>query len=178
MNDPKINEILSHFPGWRFDERFLADCWRAVIIDDEGHGVHLNTQQTKGRYYISGCWPSNYHPIHCPHISVSQDRPAEKIAEDIKRRFLPAYLEAYAEQKAIADAAAERDKQTEAVRQELAVIVGEKHRPVHSNTLYGPGNVYIDVQGPDSIRLECRCNFTLATTKKILALLKKVDGGK
>jgi hypothetical protein len=181
MNDPKLALLLTHFPGWRFDERFLAHCWCAVIIDDEGHGIHFNTQQKTGRYYISGCWPRGKSgiqlPDHCPHITVALLRPADEIAAEIKRRFLPDYLEQYNKAKAIADATDDRDKQIAAVRQELIEFLGIKPSQ-NGTTLYGPGYTRIDVQSPDSVRVECRGNFSLKTAKRVLALLKKVDDGK
>ena len=48
-------------------------------------------------------WPSTSdreacRPDKCQHITVARDRPPEKIAAEIERRFLPWYTAAYAEE--------------------------------------------------------------------------------
>ena len=70
-------------------------------------------------------------------ITVSKDRPAEKIAEDIKRRLLPGYLAAFAKYKERLDAQDKYRAEVEVVAAELAQVMGVKQS---TTTLYGPWN--------------------------------------
>lgn len=171
MNDPKINEILKHFPGWRLDPRYRESYWAFGFIDAEGHGLHFNTTHRKGRFVVSGCWPQNgqYVPSYCPHITVSKDRPAEKIADDIKRRLLLDYFAEFAKIKERIAAQNKYQASVDAVRQDLANLIGGEQG---LGTLHGPGRTQINVESPDSVRLLCYC--TSAAAKKILAILRSL----
>jgi hypothetical protein len=168
MIDPKLHEVLRNFPGWRLDPAYKDSCWMIVFIDGEGRGLHFNTTHAKGRYVITGCWPKNANYTSPAHhsITVSKDRPAEKIAEDIKRRFLPGYLDEFARLKDLADARDKYQAKIEGIRLELAQLIGGKQG---SKALYGPCSMRVDVHDPDCIQVECRC--TLATAKKLLTIL-------
>ncbi len=101
--DAELTAILKHLPGWQLDPAYANHTWCAVLRDGTGKGIHVNATQAKGRLYLSGMWPSTSdreacRPDKCQHITVARDRPPEKIAAEIERRFLPWYTAAYAEE--------------------------------------------------------------------------------
>ena len=168
MNDAKIQAIAGSL-GWKTDPRYDDSAWCFVLTDGE-RSIHFNATTKRGRYDISGCWPwDNDRCQHAPsnpkHITVGQDRTPDEIAAEIKRRFLPWYMAEHEKQLAAAKVANQRANSIEETRQKL-IALGLEGR--HSTaTLYGPGCTYFDVQGPDSIRVECRGNFSLKTAKKL-----------
>ena len=102
----------------------------AVLRDGTGKGIHVNATQAKGRLCISGMWPADAAHQQCTpdkplHISIARNRPPEKIAADLQRRFLPWYAAAYAEQ--VEEAAKEDARRTrqQEVTVELAAYVWE-----------------------------------------------------
>jgi hypothetical protein len=129
--DAELTAIAAHLPGrWQLDPKYTDHVWCAVLRDDTDHGLHFNMTAAKGRLQISGMWPldkqnQQHIPSKCQHVTVARDRPPEKIAAEIKRRFLPWYLAAYAEQaQRASEADAGRRKQQE-VAVELAALLGE-----------------------------------------------------
>ena len=93
------------------------------------------------------------------HITIARNRPPEKIAAEIERRFLPWYLAAYAEQlKRAEQHNASRNRQQE-VTVELAALLGpEASRRMQSNPnqIYAPG-LTVDVHGNgESVSIQLR----------------------
>jgi len=152
--DAELTAILKHLDGWQLDPKYADHCWCAVLIDGVGRGIHVNATQAKGRLYLSGTWPyDSENRVHGPdkhlHITVARNRPPEKTAAEIKRRFLPWYLAAYAEQlKRAEQHNAARDRQQE-VTVELAALLGpEASRRMQSNPnqVYAPGLTVASLQ--------------------------------
>lgn len=152
-------DILKYLPGWRLE--------KDNYIDPEGRGFFI--REERGRLEIHGVWPKGRWPKERHGITIASDKPAEKIAAEIQRRFLPGYYAEYAEQKKLADADAEHERGIEKTKQALVALGLEGNT---QGTFYGPNCTYITVQGPDSIRLECRGSFTLATMKKLLRAMQ------
>jgi len=181
--DAELTEILKHLPGWQLDPKYDGHCWCAVLIDGTGWGIHVNATQAKGRLYLSGTWPQDSeHRVHGPdkslHITVARNRPPEKIAAEITRRFLPWYLAAYAEQtERVANCNAARNRQQE-VTVELAALLGpDASRRLQSN----PNQIYassltVDVHGNgESVSIQLRYT-TLKIAKAVLRAYVKAGG--
>ena len=181
--DAELTALLPYLPGWKLDPTYADHTWCAVLKDSNGRGIHVNMTQAKGRFYISGMWPwtsdrQQYRPDKCQHITIARNRPPEKIAAEIQRRFLPWYTAAYAEQ-------AERVKQHDASRNrqqevtvELAAILGERaSRRMQSNPnqIYASG-LTVDIHGNgESVSIELRYK-SLKVAKAVLRALVKADG--
>jgi hypothetical protein len=181
--DAELTALLSCLPGWKLDPTYANHTWCAALIDDDGRGIHVNATQAKGRLYISGMWPwtsdhQQYRPDKCQHITIARNRPPEKIAAEIQRRFLPWYTAAYAEQ-------AERVKQHNAARNrqqevtvELAALLGpEASRRMQSNPnqIYAPG-LTVDVHGNgESASVQLRYK-SIKAVKAVLKALVKAGG--
>jgi hypothetical protein len=181
--DAELTEILKHLPGWQLDPKYDGHCWCAVLIDGTGRGIHVNATQAKGRLYLSGTWPQDSeHRVHGPdkslHITVARNRPPEKIADEITRRFLPWYLAAYAEQtERVANCNAARNRQQE-VTVELAALLGaDASRRLQSNPnqIYASG-LTVDVHGNgDSVSIQLRYT-TVKVAKAVLRAIVKAGG--
>jgi hypothetical protein len=128
--DAELTKILKHLDGWQLDPKYANHSW-CVLIDGTGRGIHVDATQAKGRFYVSGIWPSasdrEYcRPDKCQHITVARDRPPEKIAAEIQRRFLPWYTAAYAEEaERVKRHNVSRTRQQE-LTAELAALLGPK----------------------------------------------------
>ena len=145
--DAELTAILPYLPGWQLDPKYARHTWCAMLRDGTGKGIHVNATQAKGRFCISGMWPSTSdreacRPDKCQHNTVARDRPPEKIAADLQKRFLPWYTAAYAEQverAAQQDASRTRQRQ---VTMELAAVLGQdaaRPSPSNPNTIYAHG---------------------------------------
>ena len=166
-NDVQLTAILKHLPGWRHNERYAAYAWCSGITDDAGHDVSVELWQ--GRLRFVGHFPGQGDESQT--ISVSASRSAETIASEFLRRFLPGYLEQWGVAKARADKQQEFKIDTETTWRKLAQLPGMRASQ-HDKTLYGPNCTMLNVQGPDSIRLECRGNFSVKQIKRILKVLQ------
>ena len=181
--DAELTTILKHLPGWQLDPKYADHCWCAVLIDGTGRGIHVNATQAKGRFCLSGVWPTDSeHQVHGPdkhlHITVARNRPPEKIAAEIERRFLPWYFAAYAEQlKRAEQHDAARNRQHE-VTVELAALLGpEASRRMQSNPnqIYAPG-LTVDIHGNgESASIELRYK-SITTVKAVLKAIVKAGG--
>ena len=178
--DAELTEILKHLAGWQLDPKYADHCWCAVLIDDVGRGIHVNATRAKGRLCISGMWPTDSdHQQHRPdkplHITIARNRPPEKIAAEIERRFLPSYLPAYAEQlKRAEQHNASRNRQQE-VTVELAALLGpEASRRMQSNPnqIYAPG-LTVDVHGNgESVSIQLRYKSVIVAKAVLKAIVK------
>ena len=181
--DREMTAILAYLPGWQLDPRYNDHCWCAALIDGTGRGVHVNTQQAKGRLYISGVWPIDndhrqYIPDRCQHITIARDRPAEKIAAEIQRRFLPWYMAAYGEQAERVKQHKESQGRQQEVTAELAALLGPEattRMQRNPNQIYAPG-LTVDVNGGgESVSVELRYK-TVKVAKAMLRAYVKSGG--
>jgi len=181
--DAELTALLPYLPGWKLDPAYADHTWCAVLKDSNGRGIHVNMTQAKGRLYISGMWPwtsdrQQFRPDKCQHVTIARNRPPDKIAAEIQRRFLPWYTAAYAEQaKRVKQHNASRNRQQE-VTVELAAILGEgasRRMQSNPNQIYAAG-LTVDVHGNgESISIELRYK-SLKVAKAVLRALVKADG--
>jgi len=181
--DAELTALLPYLPGWQLDPTYADHTWCGVLIDGSGRGIHVNATQAKGRLCISGMWPwtsdrQQYRPDKCQHITIARNRPAEKIAAEIQRRFLPWYLAAYTEQvEKVAKCNAARNRQQE-VAVELAALLGpEASRRMQSNPnqIYASG-LTVDIHGNgESASVQLRYK-SIKTVKAVLRALVKAGG--
>ncbi len=186
--DAELTEVLRHLPGWQLDPRYNDHCWCAVLTDGNGRGIHVNATQAKGRLYLSGTWPyDSENRVHGPdkhlHITVARNRPPEKTAAEIKRRFLPWYLAEYAKQaERVKEYNAARDRQQQ-LAAELAALLGpdairrlqsNRDRNQTPNRIYASG-VTVDVHSNGEVSIELRYT-TVKIAKAILKAYAKAGG--
>ena len=173
----ELTTILEHLPGWKLDPKFDGCVWR-VAVDEEGHGLHFNLHNA--RLIVSGTnWPRDteghtYYPENGNSITVSRAKRPAIIADEINRRLLGWYLQEWEKHAVECAEANQRYAKIAGVRTRLVNELGCRNSP-QSHRLYGPNGTIIDVQGPDSIRLECRCNFTVKQIKAILKIINKAE---
>ena len=181
--DAELTAILPFLPGWQLDPKYAQHTWCAVLRDGMGKGIHVNATQVKGRLNISGMWPSDSNHQQCTpdkplHISVARNRPPEKIATDLQRRFLPWYTVAYAEQ--AEQAARQNDRRTrqQEVTVELAALLGDdatRRSQSDPNQVYASG-VTVDVHSNGetaSVQLRYK---SIKVVKSVLRALVKAGG--
>ena len=181
--DAELAAMLPFLPGWQLDPAYADHTWCAVLRDGTGKGIHVNSTQAKGRLYLSGMWPSTSdreacRPDKCQHITVARDRPPEKIAAEIERRFLPWYTAAYAEQaERAAKHNAARNRQQE-VTVELAAVLGQgaaRRLQSNPNQVYASG-LTVDVHGNgESVSIEVRYK-SVKVAKAVLKAIVKAGG--
>jgi hypothetical protein len=181
--DAELAALLTFLPGWQLDPAYADHTWCAVLRDGTGKGIHVNSTQAKGRLYLSGIWPCDSDRQQCTpdkrlHITVARNRPPEKIAAEIARRFLPWYTAAYAEQaERAAKHNAARNRQQE-VTVELAALLGDdatRRLQSKTNQVYAPG-LTVDVHGGGetaSIELHYK---SIKVVKAMLRALVKAGG--
>jgi len=183
--DAELRAILPYLPGWELDPRYHAHTWCAALIDGTGKGIHVNATQAKGRFYISGMWPTDkknhrHIPNKTEHIfhhglSIARNRPPEKIAADLQRRFLPWYTAAYAEQVKRVESHDTTQQRRQEVTLELAALLG-KETQLQSD----PSHIYVnaltvDIHGTDSVTIQLRYT-SLKIAKAVLRAFVKADG--
>jgi len=181
--DAELTAILPFLPGWQLDPKYARHTWCAVLIDGTGKGIHVNATQAKGRFYIGGMWPFDAAHQQCTpdrplHISIARNRPPEKIAADLQRRFLPWYAAAHAEQvEKAAKEDARRTRQQE-VTVELAALLGQgaaRRLQSNPNQIYASG-LTVDVHGNgDSVSIQLRYT-TVKVAKAVLRAVVKANG--
>ena len=181
--DAELAALLPFLPGWQLDPAYADHTWCAVLRDGTGKGIHVNSTQAKGRFYLSGIWPSDSDRQQCTpdkplHITVARNRPPEKTAAEIARRFLPWYTATYAEQaERAARHNAARNRQQE-VTVELAAMLGEgaaRRLQSNPNQIYASG-LTVDVHGNgESVSIQLRYT-TVKVAKAVLRAIVKADG--
>jgi hypothetical protein len=181
--DAEMTEVLKHLPGWQLDPKYADHSWCAALIDGTGRGIHVNATQAKGRFYLGGMWPTDsdhrqYIPNPCPHITIARDRPPEKIAADIQRRFLPQYTTAYAEQAERATKHNDGRRRQQEVTMELAALLGpEASRRLQSNPnqIYAPGLTVVVHNNGESVSILLRYK-SATVAKAVLRSIVKAGG--
>jgi hypothetical protein len=84
-----LKEIAHHLGGWNVDTRekhclYLIGDGMRVFIRADGH-----RQSEKGRLFFSGVFPRGYScSMQAGGISAAYSRPAQAVANDIKKRLL------------------------------------------------------------------------------------------
>ena len=181
--DAELTAIFAHLPGWALDPKYAQHTWCAVLRDGTGKGIHVNATHVTGRLHIAGIWPFDGDGHECRpdqplHISVARNRPPEKIAADLQRRFLSWYLAAYAEQEVKATRNnARRTRQQEATVELAALLGKEATRQMQSNPskVYTPGLTVEVHDNGETASIELRYK-SIKVVKAVLRALVKADG--
>jgi hypothetical protein len=167
-------------PGWSAEPANGSHGRTLRHVD--GYGVLFETCWDKPkRLKISGVWPQDstghtHHPYTgAPSITVSAEKSAKAIADDIERRLLPEYLEHYRQQYAKAEEASTYERETEATIHAIEGVTASL-RGAHNKAIVYPYRSHVDkvtAQGP-AVRFEA-FNCPLAVALRILPLLREVD---
>jgi hypothetical protein len=180
--DAELKAILKHLPDWRLDPAYGKDTWRAVLIDGTGKGIHVNATREKGRLCLSGIWPvdsehQQHRPKECKRITIARDRPPEKIAADIQRRFLPWYVNAYTEQVEEVNRQNARRKQQQEVAAELAALLGQTawRADRDPNEIFAHGLTVQVHHGGEDVSIELRYT-NIKVAKAVLRAFVKAGG--
>jgi hypothetical protein len=134
MSDEELHKIATalepHLPGWSLDWDPANRPRYALFVNDEGAGmyVELSRRTNPARLVVHGRYFPSYYPEprDRPRITVSSVRSIAAIAADIQRRFIPHYLETFAQVRERQRRAEERERQEAAIRVELAAILDEE----------------------------------------------------
>ena len=180
--DAELAALLPFLPGWQLDPAYADHTWCAVLRDGTGKGIHVNSTQAKGRLYLSGMWPSTSdreacRPDKCQHITVARDRPPEKIAAEIERRFLPWYTAAYAEESERVRRHNEARNRQHELTADLAAILGPDITPRSDGNptrIYAKG-LTVEVHGNADVSIELRYT-TVKIAKAVLRAVVKAGG--
>ncbi len=147
-------------------EPFFTEDWQAHVIPaglrrDDGAQLVLRHQRgTRGRVHVSGHYPPGFAPPteERTHITVALSRGAETIARDIQRRFLPPYLEHWAdacrEQASQAAALARQQAQLEELAAVLDVPVRDYGSGPWLDWRYGTAVADIRVRSEAHLKLQ------------------------
>jgi hypothetical protein len=175
-------ELEAFLPGWSLNCDPANRPRFALFEGPDGAGfyVELDRRTNPARLAVHGRYPTPYcpDPARRLRITVSSARPVEAIAADVRRRFLPTYLELYAQLRERRQRAEERERRDAAIRAELAAILGERvggdgvirysdggGAPVGSRYVYGR----IEVSG-EEVRLDLS-SVPVETARAVCRLL-------
>ena len=150
----KVQKIATYLPPWEFSPEHLGAS-SALLGHPEIADAHLYFRTyTPGRIAVSGGFPRDFYPLpeRRPRITVSAERSARSIAEDVLRRFLPAYIPLFEEMEARAQAYAEGVAQKNVALDELAGLMSTGVHRYHD--AHTEGEIYH--YGPDSSRIRAR----------------------
>ena len=133
MNDEELYEIAQalepHLPGWSLDWDPVNRPRYALFTNPDGAGmyVELSRRTSPARLAVHGRYFTSYYlePRDRPRITVSSARSIKAIAADIQRRFIPRYLDAFAQVCKRKRRAEEYERRKKLVLAELAKILNE-----------------------------------------------------
>jgi hypothetical protein len=173
--------------GWSVAPSDPDRTWmdRVELNGPDGSGVYLEVIHYRQpvRMTVSGRYPhdprhGSYAPRKTLSISVDDARPTDEIARTIARRFLPAYLERYAEARARQRATEEERAAKHAQLERLAHLVGgtlaNPHQTdvvIHQNGISttistGTGKISLTLRGlPEEIAVRILTIVAEATTR-------------
>lgn len=169
----QIAEALGE--GWAakfYEDEAVCSAWRSQTTGPNYQVLFLsNTWAGRGRVYIGGSLPEGTqlpYKEFIPSITVSDAKLAGVVANDIKRRLLPAYTALLEKVLAIkADNDAFKASRESLANQVASAINGR----IQGEMVYSGGGWNLQVSGPDSIRIQGHGNYiTLDQLKKIVAV--------
>lgn len=164
--------VAGHLEGWTLDReatlKWHTPPLSAILTDGDGREIHLDGRPgmgPRGKLRVSGSYPTapGYNEER-PAVNVSASRAPESIAQDIARRFLPDYLEAFAESIRQDEAEKTRKAQVADIMQRLADALGGKVGDNGSGPRVWGGvpAVRVDYVTPTSVKMELRLAPDLA----------------
>ena len=159
--------IAKYFPGWALEKSGESYDYRHTLTNPDGLQICLSTSRhdREPRLRVSTwTWPkyirlergeqrsetvfpnSLYDPKEsAPEITCALNRPAEKLAAEIKRRFLPEYIRIWTRAKERADQCQEHENRS--IHQWMTVCRELKLDPKHNHH-------YISVGGDHNVTIE------------------------
>jgi hypothetical protein len=137
-------DVATHLSGWNYNSPGEVNSW-AELQGPDGMAVHLSKVWNKPRVHVTGRWPrlangQPNRPSESPSITIARDRGAEAIAQEIRRRFLPAYVAAYRTLKQQVDEDHVRHSAVKVELERLAEMIGQKI--VNDGFSRGQGTIY------------------------------------
>ncbi len=141
-----------------------------ILLHAEGYGVHLGESWPRGRLRISSDWPvdaqhNRYVPDSGGHrITGSKKKTPAQVAAEMIRRFLPASLTQWQEQRKRKTTAERYDALARAAGERIAARVGSEYRHDRKKVYFAGGEA--DIHGMQ-INLSFS-NLPLATAFAIL----------
>lgn len=150
----KIQQVATYLSPWRYELPFQGQTSATLVHPDIADAQLCFRPYPQGRITISGGFPRDFYPLpeRRPTITVSAERSARSIANDVARRFLPVYIPLFEEMAARARAWAEVRQQQNAALDDLARVLGiGVHRYFEGNQEgqlyhYGPQHTRIQVR--------------------------------
>ena len=176
----KLTQIAkAGFPGWQVNNH---GCDWSGSISESVQAFYVSKR--KDKLEISGVYPQAKNGccssgiVARPSISVSADRDPAAIAADIKRRFMPQYLEAWKEAQALVAQADHNEAQKNEVLKMLCGLFNETTRIHDKNRLSflaSASNVHceIDVFAWGK-RMNLRINGDADNLKPVLEALAEI----
>jgi hypothetical protein len=159
-----------------------------LINTDTGEAIHFNEVLNKPKFHISGIFPrsKSKNEMHIPYeyrggisIEVSQTKKPEIIANDIKRRLLPEYSQAYQKALAIVNQWDEHYYTTEKNCKLLADIIGariDKNEPNKARFYNGMNCINCDIYvSSNKVKLTID-DLTMGQATTILELINHWKG--
>jgi hypothetical protein len=148
---------------------------RAVGTLPDGRKVYISINwRNKDRFDVSGHYPTHEdrgYQEKRPKITVSNERPVEKIVADIQRRFLPEYSQVFEKSKAHLERSQNSEAKRKAAFKEACEVLGlESDRHYNSDCkAYGQNGLKLQVHYDGDIDLDLG-----RITKEQLAEIAKV----
>jgi hypothetical protein len=150
-----------------------------------GKGVHVNFDREPKKYRVGLEWPMidhrQYMPDEPPHISVSRSRGIEALANDIRKRLMSGYDEAFAAQ---IERGNEELRQRNAKREtmiELNTRIGNRHE-MREDALcgqrilgghYGIYELFNVAEDGQSVQIKTH-SLPIDIARQVIDLLKKI----
>jgi hypothetical protein len=176
-------QIAANLEGWTYEGRDLDDSndWKnhfAYLKHTSGACVSLNLHCRENRINVGGEYFDKngssfpYRDKRADTITISPDREPRTLAKDILRRFIPAYLEAYALGQQQYENHVKYVNAKEALVSKFIAICGKDKRRNDTIHVYKQDGGYFDltVDGEDSVRLDLR-SVPAAKALKIVKLM-------
>lgn len=153
--------------------------WRAEIIDGTGKGLFFYYDE-KGRFEISGQFPRDRtRYASCGKIGVSTHRTAKSIAQDIERRLLPDYHEAYEKGQKLYLAEQEKEQQRlfkiQSVATALRGTPGKDHYYSQDCVNFEGGSAVFNYRGSIELKMH---NLTIAEAVQVASELLRIRSQK
>ena len=149
------------------------------LAEGAGFYVEVDRRANPARLVVHGRYPAPFYPSpeRDPRITISSARPVSNTAADIQCRFIPAYLEAYAQARQRQRRAEEIERQEAAILAELAAILDERvggDGVIRYRSQWGGRYTYGRIEvSRDQVRLDLS-GLPVATAREMCRLLREI----